>query len=424
MDEWTSTDDFPVAQDEEPQDLGDEPVPGETDIGEPATQDSEDYDLTNPSDDLPEFVYSREWTDPGDFPGLSYTKNWESSDDFPTIETDEQTVREDMQALYDEVKSYVNGVFRAFIADAIANETVRTWSEYNDLRTYRIGDRVVSEGSSYICLRSCTGIQPPDDTYWLLIAAGGSGGSADVTELYADYGMIADLTVDRLRTDYMRAFRYLDHDTSPLDYLYIHDEEISFWTGKVVYSAVTGLPEEEQMSFWGRDFYWRTDPAVTPRAELQMTFTEETSWPVMSYVYDEDYGSGDGVRPKGSIHFEEESDGHGGTYKVPVFVLGQGTDPTKQTENGMAKIVKHTDGLEISYITEAGRKIGMWLGENGYNDLEGLRKVTALDFSALDSGEFTVTLEGNIEKTYLLDYDGSGNIIAITGEGLEVPVLW
>ena len=36
-------------------------------------------------------------------------------------------------------------------------------------------------------------------------------------ELYAQYGAIADLTVDELRTDYMRAARYLAGNTGALD---------------------------------------------------------------------------------------------------------------------------------------------------------------------------------------------------------------
>ena len=47
-------------------------------------------------------------------------------------------------------------------------------------------------------------------------------------ELYAKYGAVADLTVDRLRTDFKKAKNYLEGDTSPIDYISIHDEEISF----------------------------------------------------------------------------------------------------------------------------------------------------------------------------------------------------
>lgn len=75
-----------------------------------------------------------------------------------------------------------------------------------------------------------------------------------VNELYADYGAVADLTVDKLRTDYKRAQRYLQGDTSSLDYISIHDEEISFIT------AATDGTQTEQMEvdglkFWSPDAY-------------------------------------------------------------------------------------------------------------------------------------------------------------------------
>jgi len=67
-------------------------------------------------------------------------------------------------------------------------------------------------------------------------------------ELYADYGSIADLVVDELRTDYKRAQRYLAGDTSNLDYIHIHDDCIKFMTGQ------TDGSEAVQMSFNGRPF--------------------------------------------------------------------------------------------------------------------------------------------------------------------------
>ena len=69
-------------------------------------------------------------------------------------------------------------------------------------------------------------------------------------ELYADYGAIADLTVDELRTDYQKAARYLAGDTAALDYLYIHDEQIEFRSGTVHLDG--GIPATEQLHRRGR----------------------------------------------------------------------------------------------------------------------------------------------------------------------------
>lgn len=49
---------------------------------------------------------------------LNYTKLWTVSEDtpyFPTLETDETQVREDMQYLFDEIRSYINNVLIAEI---------------------------------------------------------------------------------------------------------------------------------------------------------------------------------------------------------------------------------------------------------------------------------------------------------------------
>lgn len=40
---------------------------------------------------------------------LSFTKDWTNPEDFPTVQTDEDQVRADMQVLYNEIKSYING---------------------------------------------------------------------------------------------------------------------------------------------------------------------------------------------------------------------------------------------------------------------------------------------------------------------------
>ena len=93
-------------------------------------------------------------------------------------------------------------------------------------------------------------------------------------EIYADYGNIADLTVDKLRTDYKKAQMYLKGDTSDVNYIYIHDETISFITAK----AGTGT---EQLVDGDRKFYWQDD------THAQMTSEKTTDYPVTVYQYTE-----------------------------------------------------------------------------------------------------------------------------------------
>ena len=49
----------------------------------------------------------------------SYSRSWESADDFPTYEADEETVREDMQYLHEEVRVWLNDIIDHITAPLI-----------------------------------------------------------------------------------------------------------------------------------------------------------------------------------------------------------------------------------------------------------------------------------------------------------------
>lgn len=219
-------------------------------------------------------------------------------------------------------------------------------------------------------------------------------------ELYSEYGAIADLTVDSLRTDYRRAQRYLNGDTSPLDYLRIHDELIELVT------AETDGTHSEQLAVDGRVFYW-TDAGMT-----QMTSERVTAYPVMVYTYTEDV--------KGAFRFENVTH-HGQTVRVPVLTLGAGDEQGRN----YATLYKGTQGLEILYNDSSGKNIGMRCGRTGYTDLYGLRRTTEMDFSNWDSGEFRETLDGEIVETYTVTFDALGAPVKITDStGHETAVRW
>lgn len=65
-----------------------------------------------------------------------------------------------------------------------ANETSRisaenarnVWENYDDSKAYVVGNKVAYGGSSYLCIKPCTGIAPPSAEYWLLIAKKGDKG--------------------------------------------------------------------------------------------------------------------------------------------------------------------------------------------------------------------------------------------------------
>lgn len=139
------------------------------------------------------------------FDKLQFTKDWNNPDDFPTVELSEEKVRADMQLLHDEVKNYLNDtLIPAVVADGAteehraaaeaarvaaeqtrqANETSRisaenarnVWENYDASKVYAVGNKVALGGSSYRCIKPCTGIAPPSEEYWLLIAKKGDKG--------------------------------------------------------------------------------------------------------------------------------------------------------------------------------------------------------------------------------------------------------
>lgn len=65
---------------------------------------------------------------------LEFTRDWTKAEDFPTIETDETKVRSDMQALYNEIRDYLNDVlspevvaeFEQFVTDYATKDELET----------------------------------------------------------------------------------------------------------------------------------------------------------------------------------------------------------------------------------------------------------------------------------------------------------
>lgn len=146
------------------------------------------------------------------FDKLQFTKNWNNPDDFPTVELSEEKVRADMQLLHDEVKNYLNDtLIPAVVADGateehraeaeaareqaetgrqnseharvIAEQTRQSaenarnvWENYDASKAYAVGNKVAYGGSSYLCIKPCTGIAPQSAEYWLLIAKKGDKG--------------------------------------------------------------------------------------------------------------------------------------------------------------------------------------------------------------------------------------------------------
>lgn len=62
-------------------------------------------------------------------------------------------------------------------AARISAENARNvWENYDASKAYAVGNKVAYGGSSYLCIKPCTGIAPPSAEYWLLIAKKGDKG--------------------------------------------------------------------------------------------------------------------------------------------------------------------------------------------------------------------------------------------------------
>lgn len=60
-------------------------------------------------------------------------------------------------------------------------EIVRNFSEdYDSTKSYAAGNKVAYGGSSYLCIKPCTGIAPPNAEYWRLIASRGADGTGSM----------------------------------------------------------------------------------------------------------------------------------------------------------------------------------------------------------------------------------------------------
>ncbi len=235
-------------------------------------------------------------------------------------------------------------------------------------------------------------------------------GQLSADALYAALGDIADLTVSRLSTS-RRIVKYLARDDSDDNYVRIHEQYIEFVTGS------TDGSTEQAVIPSGLPIYWEDNPDGADLGadgypyrdgERIFTTTAETPWPVMVYKYQE--------AVKRSIGFENID----GVY-TPVDTFGAGNPQGRHKST----LVKGMYGLKLMHLSDKG-DIGFEASDEGYLDLYGLRKTTALDFSGWDSGTFMETVEGIAEPySYKVEFDGQGRPVKITDDnGHEMAVTW
>lgn len=157
--------------------------------------------------------------------------------------------------------------------------------------------------------------------------------------LYAAYGDIAELTVDRLLT-VDKISRYQERNASDVNYVWIQDQCFKLMTGTTDGATI------QHTNRSGQPLYW-TD------ANMTATGTTVTAYPVIVYQYTEQC----------KAEFSFVMDSSTGFY-TPKIVLGAG-DGVKPN-SAKAIIYKGQTGLDISYYasnTEERRRI--LLGDEG-----------------------------------------------------------
>ena len=213
-------------------------------------------------------------------------------------------------------------------------------------------------------------------------------------EIYGNFGAIADLLVYRLRTDYRRALRYLNGDTSELDYIEIQGGQIN------LVSAVTNGTSAQQMTIFGRSFYW------TDATRSQMTCTQVTDWPVMAYTYTETV--------KASLAFATDSSQN----TIPTLVFSAGT-----ATQGNGYLQKGDDSFNLWLVNSSGALRGLFIGDS-YVDIKGLRRTVSVDFSHLSDGYWEEMVEGD-STVYRHSFSQSSNSFTETSpDGVQTVVTF
>ena len=236
-------------------------------------------------------------------------------------------------------------------------------------------------------------------------------GQLSADALYAALGEIADLSVNRLSTS-RRVVKYLAGDTTDDNFIRVAEQSLEFVAG------IAKSTTEQAKNPNGELIYWEADPAGASigsdgypyaNGERIFTTTKQTSWPVMVYQYEE--------QVKRAISFQSD-----GQYYYPVDVFGAGDTNGKQR----GYLVKRQNSLELTYETSTGKLLGLAARDEGYMDLLGLRKSTALDFSEWDKGYFAELVDG--EKTpyrYTVTFDQQRRPIRITdNSGHATLIRW
>ncbi|MBR3569847.1 MAG: hypothetical protein IKN96_03460 [Oscillibacter sp.] len=289
-------------------------------------------------------------------------------------------------------------------------------------------------------------------------------GNADISgqlsaeALYAGYGEVANLTVDAFNTS-RRIVRYLAGDASDDNFIRARGQSLEWVTARR-----TGGTEQAKNPD-GAPLYWPVNVSglsrgadgypVTGQGERVFTTTAPTEYPVQVYAYAEEVKRGISFEPVNGIYSPIDRFGAGnasGNNRAWILKTADGFDIRYLTPDNVEIGIRMTadgkliaDGLEydadkirallglsggggwldLTRINADGSASGLVVDADGYADLKGLRKVTALDFSNIETSGFSETLDGGIYNAYRVTRDASGRISSVVdAAGHETVVTW
>jgi hypothetical protein len=229
-----------------------------------------------------------------------------------------------------------------------------------------------------------------------------------INNLYSDNGAVANLTVNRLRSDYKKAQKYLNGDQSGIFYIDIHDEQIEF----IEASIKPGAPTEQVVNMEGQQLFWADAEGGKMTAEGVDAETGRQRLAVTVYQYDEVNPGGFAFKPV---------DVNGVTRQTPMLTLGRG-----DTEgNKVGRIYKEAEALVLEYDHSSGEKYFVRIGEDGITIQPPLNGNSVGDFDSLDitSSQFTITANGS-SHIFETPKDTQGRIISVNGGGKNRTVSY
>lgn len=239
-------------------------------------------------------------------------------------------------------------------------------------------------------------------------------GQLSADALYAAFGEIADLSVNRLSTS-RRVVKYLAKDTTDDNFIRVAEQSLEFVAG------IAKSTTEQAKNPNGELIYWEADPAGASigsdgypyaNGERIYTTTKQTNWPVTVYQYEE--------QVKRAISFQSD-----GNYYYPVDVFGAGDTNGKQR----GYLVKRQNSLELTYETSTGKQLGLAALDEGYLDLYGMRRTVGLNFAGWEQGSFSETIEGISEPLeYGVEFATVGGkkvpVKIVYSDGAEMAIQW